>query len=79
MVWVGRGVDEEEVIMLIRGYVGERVREFEVEVVDERVGIEREVVEVVGEDVEIVRMGMRDGDKGMRGIEVEILVRVVVG
>ena len=78
LVCLGTRVDEEELIIFITAYLAQTLSEFHLQLVDDRVGIETQVVQLVGEHLHIVRMAMTDADNGMPAIEVEIFLTFVV-
>ena len=65
-------------IIFITDYLEQTLSEFHLQIVDDRVGIETQVVQLVGEHLHIVRMGMGDADNGMAAIEVEVFLTLVV-
>ena len=71
-------VDEEELIIFITASLAQTLSEFHLQLVDDRVGIETQIVQLVGEHLYIVRMAMADADNGMTAIKVEIFLTLVV-
>ena len=78
LVCFGTRVDEEELIIFITAYLAQTLSEFHLQLVDDRVGIETQVVQLIGEHLHIVRMAMTDADNGMTAIEVEVFLTLVV-
>ena len=78
LVCFGTRVDEEELIIFITAYLAQTLSEFHLQLVDDRIGIETQVVQLVGEHLHIVRMAMTDADNGMTAIKVEIFLPLVV-
>ena len=65
-------------IIFITTYLAQTLSEFHLQLVDDRVGIETQVVQLVGEHLNIVRMAMTDADNGMTAIKVEIFLTLFV-
>jgi len=78
LVSLGTGIDEEELIILITACLAQTLGEFYLQLVDDGVGVEAQVVELLGKHLHVVRMTVTDADNGMTAIEVEVFLAFVV-
>jgi len=78
LVSLGTRVDEEELIILITACLAQTLGELYLQLVDNGVGVEAQVVELLGEHLHVVRMTVTDADNGMTAIEVEVFLTLVV-
>ena len=78
LVGLRTGVDEEELVVVVAGEASEPFRQFHLQRVDHRVGVEAESVQLVVHLFYIVGMGVADGNHRVAAIEVEVFLSFVV-
>ena len=78
LVGLGAGVDEEEGIILVAAGLAQTVGKLHLQLVDDRVGVEGQLLLLLLHHLHVVRMAVADGDDSMTTVEVEILLPLVV-
>ena len=78
LVGFGATVDQKELIIVVAADLAQPLGKLALEQVDDTVGVEAKLVELLGEHVDIMGMAVADADDSMSAVEVEILLTFVV-
>ena len=78
LVGLSTTVDQEELIVVVAADLAQPLGKLTLEHVDDTVGVESKLIELLGEHVDIVGMAVTDADDSVSAVEVEILLPFVV-
>ena len=78
LVGLSTTVDQEETIVLITAYFSESLSQLLLQGVDDTVGVETNLLHLVIDSLNIMRMTVTNADDSMTSIEVKILLSFIV-
>ena len=78
LVGLSTTVDQEELIVVVAADLAQPLGKLALEHVDDAVGVETKLIELLGEHADIVGVAVADADDSMSAVEVEILLPFVV-
>ena len=78
LVRLGTTVDEEQLVVVITADFTQSLGQLLLQLVNHRVRVEPNLIELLRHLLYVVRMRMSDGDDGMTAIEVQIFLALVV-
>ena len=78
LVGLSTTVDEEEAIVFIAAYLSKALSELLLQGVDDTVGVESDLLNLIVDSLDIMRMTMSNADDSVTTVEVEILLSFIV-
>ena len=78
LVGLGSAVDEEQLVVVIAADLAQSLGQLLLQLVNHRVRVEPNLIELLRHLLYVVRMRMSDGDDGMTAVEVQIFLPLVV-
>ena len=78
LIGLGAAVDEEELVVVVAADLTQSLGQLLLQAVDDAVGIEAKLIELLRNALCIVGMAVADADDGVATVEVEILLPLVV-